>query len=247
MSTRHRYPALNAYGTKHKFLSTEETIAANVEQRIRSIWPFLVRRVLSFQTTLSPRDRVNFDPEDTLAELWIALAENNSEWTPERGKYITFAGSIIQRELCAIRDRARTVESPRNSSCRLKEYAKEEADGTLTERRARTAEDIKRTSDGIKAIGNTYDDAQIDHLEDPDSIAARNEEIEESRGLIRRAIAQALTLDEARVLGRMSGLWGQECVSAWRIAFETGREVGEINRIATKARKKVRDYIAANN
>lgn len=246
MSMRYRYPALNAYGSKHKFLTEEEAVSASAEERIRSIWPFLVKRILSFVATLSPRDRVNFDADDVLVELWISLRENDAEWIPDRGKYITFAGSIVERELCAIRDRARTVESPRNSSCRMKEYAKEEAAGVLTERRARTAADIKRTSDGIKAIGNTYDDVRIDHLEDADTIAERNEEIEESRGIISVAIAKALTVEEAGVLGRLSGLWGREGASAWRIAFETGRELSEVNRIAARARKKLKDYLAAN-
>lgn len=246
MSMRYRYPALNAYGSKHKFLSDEEAVAASAEERIRSIWPFLVKRIMSFQATLSPRDRVNFDHDDVLVELWVSLRENDAEWTPERGRYITFAGAIIERELCAIRDRARTVESPRNSSCRMKEYAREEAAGVLTDRRARTAQDIKRTSEGIKAIGNTYADVRIDHLEDPDTLAERHEEIEESRGMIRRAIANALTVEEASVLGRISGLWGQEGATAWRIAFESGRDVMEINRIAARARKKLRDYIATN-
>src|SRR4051812_9532283 len=104
---RDKYPLFYAYGDKHTFLDDEAAVKATTEERIRSIWPFFVGRVLGFVESLKPRERVNFDPEDILSSLWIALAEKDDQWTLERGKYITFAGIIMDRELFAIRDLAR--------------------------------------------------------------------------------------------------------------------------------------------
>lgn len=71
-----------------------------------------MRKSLSFHRTLKAQNRVNFDPEDILAELYVAISLRDHKWTPDRGEYITFVGAIIDRELYAIGDRARTVESP---------------------------------------------------------------------------------------------------------------------------------------
>ena len=50
---RQKYPVIYAYGPKQAFLSTDEAIGATVEDRIRSVWPFLVHRVIQFQAGLN--------------------------------------------------------------------------------------------------------------------------------------------------------------------------------------------------
>ena len=89
---------------------------------VRLRWPILAAfgQHHVFQDALNFRERVNFDPEDAISELWVVLAEKNDKWESERGKYITFAGVIVDRELCAIRERSRTVRSPKDSSYRIK-------------------------------------------------------------------------------------------------------------------------------
>jgi hypothetical protein len=238
-----KYPMFFAYGGDHTFLDTEAARSADTETRIRSIWPFIVRRVLAFQQTLKPRDKVNFDPEDTLSELWIALAENDGEWSPERGKYITFAGVIIDRELCAIRDKARTVHSPRNSSCRMKEYKSEEEMGTISPRRLKTANDIRRTAEGIQPMtgnGPEFDKA-LD--EEPVSTLTVKEMTEETIDAIKAAIRSALTTIEATVLGRLSGIWGNEPQTVWVVSLATARDQEEVRRIKARAWRKVREYL----
>ena len=56
-----KFPALFAFGDHHQFLDDDGAVAATPEARIRSIWPFIVRRVLAFQRTLKARERVNFE------------------------------------------------------------------------------------------------------------------------------------------------------------------------------------------
>lgn len=240
---RDKYPMFFAFGAKQTFLATEEAVKSEVTERIRSIWPFLVKRVLAFHASLKVRERTNFDPEDTLTELWIELAENDHCWQPDRGKYITFAASVADRALCAIRDRARTVHSPRNSSCRMKEYAAEEAEGTISPKRALTALSIQRTISGIQAIPAKR--SEVDRAEDRDCFA-ETEEFEvlaKAQQSLKQAIARILSTEEAMVIGRLSGLWGREPVSVWQLAWETGRDQDEVRRIKARALAKIKHYL----
>jgi hypothetical protein len=240
---RDRYPIFYAYGDEHEFLDAEAAAAATPESRIQSIWPFIVKRVLSFQSTLKAIERANCDAEDTLTELWIALREKDRLWSPDRGKYITFAGVVIDRELCAIRDRARTVHSPRNSSCRLKEYRAEEADGTISARRRKTFDDIRRTSEGIQPIVEPATTSARTLGEDHDADALTSqEERHESIDALKAAIKR-LTAFEARVVGKMAGLWGQAPQSVWRIAWEAQRDPSEVRRAYSRAWRKIKVHL----
>lgn len=240
---RDKYPVFDAYGGKHDFLDAGEAAGTTVEGRIRSIWPFIVRRVLAFSETLKPRERVNYDPEDVLTEIWLILAEKDALWTAERGKYITFAGIIIDRELCSIRDKARTVQAPRNSSCRMKKYREEEADGSITGRRAKTAADIRRTGDGTKDLGHERNADQVSGRE-PLAILAGAESRAESHDAIKSAIKR-LSPFEALVVGRLSGLWGRPASSVWLISWETGRGQEEVRRAKDRAVLKIRKHLTA--
>ena len=64
-----RYPALFTYCGTHKFMDASATTETSFEDRVRSVWPFVVRRVLSFVKTLKPRELANYDPEDIIGEI----------------------------------------------------------------------------------------------------------------------------------------------------------------------------------
>lgn len=246
-SLRDQYPALFSYGDQHKFLTTEEAELATPEERIRSIWPFLVRRILLFQARLKPREKVNFDPEDTLSELFIILMEKDAQWTPERGKYITFAGTIIDHELCAIRDKSSTVHAPRNSSCRLKEYQAEEDAGTISDRRLKTYNDIRRTSESSACVdGSDPGVFQVPCARhaDPADSAVRSEAADEAGAALQAAILQ-LDYSEAVVIGLLSGLWGHRPQNATEIAWRTQRSPAEVRRLYSNAVSKIRDHMTA--
>ena len=245
---RDKYPLFYAYGEKHKFLDKEGALGATAEGRIKSVWPYIVRRVLSFERILKPRERANFDVEDIVAELWVALASKDDQWTPDRGKYITFAGVIIERELCSIRDKARTVQSPRNSSCRLKKYREEEAAGTLTERRRLTAADISRTCTIAGAIGSRGTGEDEDRGPEPtvtDNPLATLAERERADGIregLREALSR-LTPIESEVITRSAGL-GVEAVTTSELALAVGRTEKEVRRAKERAMAKVRKRLA---
>lgn len=240
---RSRFPIFDAYGKTHEFLDEAETVAATVEGRIKSVWPFIVSRVLEFSRTLKGRERINFDPEDILTELWVVLADKDALWTPERGKYITFVGIIIDREFSSIRDKARTIHSPRNSSCRMKKYREEEEGGTISDRRAKTAADIRRTGAGPKDLCLDSHNQRTTSLE-PISVMAGSEKAAENLDAISKAVRR-LSPFEAYVVGRLIGLWGRSQSSVWLIAWETGREQVEVRRASDRAKLKIRKHLNA--
>lgn len=241
---REQYPCFFAFGSKHRFLTSEEAVNSTVEDRLKSIWPFMVRRVLNFHASLKHRDRVNYDPEDVLIELCILLLENDKEWTPERGKYITYAGCLIGRHLFSIRDKARTVESPRNSACRLREYDANEEAGTLTERCRKTKEDIRRTKQALQPIsprsGLDYEKLT---LETPPDTAMAKEDAEAYQNVLAYAVASALTPQEAMILGRTSGIWGRTPEDPWLVGFKLGITAHKVRAISARARRKLQSHI----
>ncbi len=247
---RDRYPTFFAYGSRQSFLDTESAIAATVEDRIRSVWPFIVRRAVWFSSTLKPRERVNFDPEDLVTELWATLAEKDALWSPAKGKYITFAGVVIDRALSAIRDKARTVHAPRNSSWRMKQYREEEAAGTLTDRRRRTAADIQRTSKVAGSIGSrgaTDEDGcacEPVTLADPLAAFMRKETADVLRSGLREAMERLDPFD-AHIVARLAGLGGVEAKTLQELATEVGREESEVRRADRRARLKIRKYLSS--
>lgn len=245
---RDKFPLFAAYGGKHKFLSHKESIAATPAERIRSIWPFLFDRVMKFDKTLKPRERVNFDAEDTMLELYVTLLVKDSGWVPSKGKYITYAGTIVDRELCSIRDRSRTVESPRNSSGRMKEYLAEEEAGELTARRRITAAQIKGTN-CISQIPVAPGDALApwDSGGDPCesmTTAEKNAVLSEA---VSSSIRKALTPYEASVVGKAFGLWGNTPKKTLGISWETAHDPIEVRRAKVSALWKIREYLASIN
>lgn len=240
---KQKFPIFFAFGDRHRFLDADAAVAATPEARIRSIWPFLVRRVLAFQRTLKAREKANFDPEDTLAELYTLLFEKDGHWNPGRGKYITFAGALIDHELCAIRDRSRTVHSPRNSACRLKEYERIEAAGVMTERRRKTAEQVRRTAGGVQALAEIDQEAR--HAPDPADEAQRREADDAGVALVRQAIRRELSPFEAAILGMSTGLWGSPPRTIAQIAEATLKDPADVKRAKARAFLKLREFIAA--
>lgn len=247
--TRDKYPMIDAFGGKHEFLGDGGEFV-DTEARIRSIWPFLVGRAQSFQSTLKPRERVNTDIEDTISALYIALVEKDKDWEPARGKYITFAGVVIEREFCSIRDKARTVHSPRNSSGRLKEYKEEEADGTISPRRMKTFHDIRRTAEGMSGIGsgtNNDQESGFEHVPSvditPDKIAAENETLASYRQAVLSVTANVLNPTEARVIGLLWGLWGKDVETVFRVSWITGMSQEDVQRTKVRACSKIRRHL----
>jgi hypothetical protein len=191
--------------------------------------------------TLQPRERANYDAEDVLMECWLALRDRDHKYDPERGKYITFAGPVIEHHLYAVREKARVVRSPRNSSCRLGGYALAEAEGRISPRTAKTANDIRRTARDPGAITTE------EYV--PSSSDVQAEVIErELRALGREAIIEALdvlTLDECRLIGAVFGLWEGAARTVMQVAADTDDDADRLYRVKRSAMAKLRAYLGA--
>jgi DNA-directed RNA polymerase sigma subunit (sigma70/sigma32) len=237
---RNKYPMLYAFGDRIEFLAIEDAMNATVDQRIQSVWPFAVERVLQFHRSLKPREQVNCDPEDILTDLYLMLRENDHLWEPERGKYITYAGRLISHELLAIRDRARTVQSPRNSTSRIKDYKASEKDGSLSDRRRETYDQLTRTVDAVKSMPSTEAFGAID--EDHTEEVAAHDLGEHELKLMAKAIRR-LSPVESFVLGWSSGLWGSGYCTHQEIADRLHRDVNDVREIKASAYAKIKWYI----
>ena len=235
---RDRYPLCHDMGLDFTPLDDDAASVATPWERIRSVWPFMVRRVSAFQATLGPRSRANFDLEDTLAECWIALAQRDHKWDVGRGRYITFAGSVVDHALDSVRDRARTVQSPRNSSSRLKAYRAAEAAGTLTPRLARTAEDIRRAYGEFESADSEHE--RLAAGDDPAGLAERREADE----LLRTALA-GLDPAEAAVIRHAFGLGGVPAMRIGQIAASLGCSPAAVTQTKARALAKVRERLGS--
>ena len=233
---RDRYPLCTVLGRDYVPLDDEAAMAATTEGRIRSVWPFMVRRAAAFQKTLGPRGQANFDLEDTLAELWVAIAERDHKWDRGRGRFITFAGTVVDHALDSIRDRARTVQSPRNSSWRLKEYRVAEEAGTLTPRLAKSQADIRRASGELEEAD--FGDWRIASGDDPAGLAERRE----ADANLAAALSD-LDPTEAAVVRYAYGLDGNPALTIDQIAATLGRSPDAVRRAKARALATLRERL----
>jgi RNA polymerase sigma factor (sigma-70 family) len=237
---RQKYPMFYAFGEQQTFPTEEDLVNSDVHTRIRSIWPFAVQKVMKFHESLKPREQANTDPEDLLSDLYIMLVEKNGQWQPERGRYITYAGKLIVRELLAIRDRSRTIQSPRNATSRMKDYQACDENGTLTERRRETYGQLSRTVENAKPMPSDGVAWRVDddHVEE----VAERDLGEHELGLISKAIRK-LPPTESLVLGWASGLWGSGFCTHQEIADRLSRSVEDVRDIKASAYAKIRWYV----
>lgn len=242
-SLRDQYPLLFAFGGDPiPPLTHAQAIAATPQERIRSVWPFLVRTVLDFADTLRPRDRANFDPEDVITELYLTLLEKDDKWEPARGRYLTYAGKVVENELHAIRDRSHTVHSPRNSSCRLRQYEAADAAGALSGRRAKTYSDIRRVTGGEHEM--LAPEAAVAVAPDTADVVARRDHLRQVHAAVFAGV-MTLALDEAATVGGAYGLWGRPEEPLALIAFKQRMSIDEVKKVKRRAQEKIRVRLLA--
>lgn len=240
---REQYPVIFAFGEDPIApLTHDEAIAATTHERIRSVWPFLVKTVLNFAETLRPRDLANYDAEDVLIDLYASLLEKDVKWEPERGRYLTFAGKVCENELHAIRDRAHTVHSPRNSSCRLKQYEAQDAEGQLSSRKAKTYADIRRVIGEHEAL--ECDSAIPVSSPDTAEVVERREQLRLVNSAVLTGL-MGLAPEEAATVGGAYGLWGQPDEPLATIAFRQGKTLDSVKKSKARAQDKIRDRLLA--
>lgn len=231
-SQQHKYSMLNAYGSKVKFLSQEEINSATAADRIQSIWPFVAQKVMSHWGKSKPWERIHFDPDDLMVEIWIELEKKNDRYDPSRGLYVTFAGRIVDRKLIAIWEHSRTVHLPRNSAGRLSKCTNKEDSGE-------PAEKINRCMRPVVEVDPE------DKLHEDQSTTEKAESLAEIRKRAARVI-RSLDAKEAYVVGHHYGLWGMEPTPIQVIAERLGLSVGQARALRAKAERKIRAIVRKN-
>lgn len=142
-----------------KRLQPEEVAAASAHERILAIGPYLVGMVAKSQKRLNARQRANFSEEDCLAEVYAAIYAKSDGWDAERGAWITYANAIARNCLIAVRDRSSTIQSPANSSGRLKKIKAKQEAGEASRAEMLTAYLIERSSMGVAGVS---ENSQLD-------------------------------------------------------------------------------------
>jgi hypothetical protein len=239
------HPIYFAFGREPiEFLSAAQAAQATPQERLRSVWPFLVECVREFAATLRPRQLANFDPEDVLCELTQRLLQRDRKWNSERGTYLSFAAAVAKNELKKIRDQTRTVRSPGNSSSRLREYEADAASGSLTPEREKTLVSLRRVlacQDALdpQAAGESIQDTSGAR---PDELVVRGETHAAAAREVTKAI-MGLDPIEAKIIGRAFGLWGQDCATIPQIARDLKRSPAKVREAYDVAIVKLRDRL----
>lgn len=200
-----RYPLCRMLGTMYVAIPADDQGQATFEQRYKSIIPFLIKKSNEFiKRRMSIRQEANYDLEDVMLEVWIELKEKDSKWTPDRGKYTTFAGTLAKHLFSAMDDCSRTVHSPRNSGSRLTGYESDRESGVLTSKKSTTSNRILRSRGEITDIL----DAEVIGRLDPSADAEQAERRRIMLDAVVRGI-KILSPYEAAVAGNLYGLWGK--------------------------------------
>lgn len=231
-----------AYNGNQKFLSAEEAGASDFEERLASIWPFLKSQARRFEKTLKPHERQVTSHEDILSEFVLKLKREDHKYSPERGRYQSWAGEIVKHEFSKLRDNSRIVKC-NNSSARSRQYKELEETVGLTLATKRTAKDIERTGEPpipIELI-DKIDDCNIDPLELLTLGETKNEMV-----LIIKTLFVQLQPRESYVMSRLYGLLGQKQKSAWQIANELGKSEHEIIQLRNSAMDKMREILGVS-
>jgi DNA-directed RNA polymerase specialized sigma subunit len=220
--------------------------------RLESVRGFINKKAVNFHRTLSARERANYDVNDIVAELQVAIIEQDHGFDPNIAKYTTYITAIVSHRLAYIKDHANTVESPPNANGRSKEYQEEEDNNTISKRRRKTADDIRRTRYGIVSIDRHHDESEgsMDRADAPDGMAIAVEcppdvgamKAEDHKEAIKTIIDAVKTLKpiEAWLLGATYGLWGQQRVTIGELAARSGRSPDKLSRIKSNAIAKLR-------
>lgn len=212
---------------------------SDVYERINSIDAYIRKSCRFFCGALPANERANMSHEDAYQDCILALVERDKKYDPSRGRYLSWASRLISRELVKIRDRSRTVSSPRDAFARLHQLR---APGA-TERMRETAARIAST---IRPVLPLVDEIQSDKS-DPDWAA---QSAEEDSHRTTQAAALLLYLEETlgplhrAVVAATYGLQGMRQLPDSRISRHTGLTTEEIAVVRSEAIAQMRRFFS---
>ncbi len=222
-------------------LSAEEERGAPVEQRLRSHWPFIVRRAKRFCFTLSDRERAHLDAEDLVSDIVTALLEKDAKWDRGRGRYVTFCEQVVRNVLSIKREQARVVTAPQDAVGRLRRYRELYAEGTLSEQSIATMHAIEA------ALGDV--DTICPEMDTPFRPESNGHEREggPAPASWERAIKDAIrTMPDPRqamVIAKTFGLFGVEPATTRELATLIGGSAQHVRALQGRAKTAIRRRI----
>lgn len=208
-------------------LTHRQTRGRDFESRLRSVWPLLKRLSRTFLETLTDRERANCDVDDVLSALTLKLLAEDWRWKWRIGKYSGFAARLARNELHRMRNRVRTVETPLNTSERLREYHERVAQGRTLGRESVTFARLQGAARG--GAGLESPERLADHS--PAALDRDDDRVARTRAAVWAAVGQLDPLT-AIVVGRYYGLDG-----------EPARDVPEVARSLRMSAKRVREKL----
>lgn len=220
-------------------MTPKEQAEANTEDRIASVWPFMIRKSASFVESLRDRQRSNYDLEDVLTEIYVELRTKDPRFNPEVATYITFSAYLVDHLFVALRDNSRTVHSPKNSGSRLNDYESSRVSGELTGKKAVTAQKIRRTRGDF---GGVEDQAGVECRYKPDQEVEDAETRRTARNAVVSGLA-SLTPYEAAVTGGLAGLWGQPTMTVDELVDAHGGCRDDVRAAIRSSKIKIRDHL----
>ncbi len=199
-----RYPALFPYGpVAPPRLTPEQEATASFDDRLKSVWMYLAKGVMAHSRKLNPRERANLSIEDAIQGVVEALIERDSKWSPDRGRYITFAGFVMRHALATLKEKAHTLALPSNAMLRLHTYQQLEREGRISKKQSLLLRRMLATLGEAESI-DKYDRPSFDA--DPAAAEQRMEEVRAAEKKVRTILRGLERPAEAFVLSRMHGL-----------------------------------------
>lgn len=239
-------PALYAFGTKPlRRLSAEEERGAPFEDRLVSVWGYIVKRARRFVATLSERERAHLGADDLVSAIVLDLLqkEKDSRWNPDRGRYVTFVEQVIRNVTAEERERARVVRAPSNARSRLEGYRAMAREGTLKrgqEATMRAIESVLGEVEGVSVAAGPVTDPGLT----PGDAAREESAARDGRDVITalRSLEDPL---HALVLARSWGLFGSESFTPTEIArsLPEGYDAKKVRSIRVRAETSLRSKI----
>ncbi len=244
-------PSQYCFGTDHlRPLTRAEEVGAPFETRLKGIWPYLVKSVNRHVAGLTPRERANYDADDLMTEVALALWRKDDRWDAARGRYITFAEQVCRSTVLSLRSKMRPVHAPSNAMSRLRAYRRRaEEEGPLPARQATIVERLAQVLGQVDDLADTGDAPQLISPERPvpDGLVAR-EDAGRSEGLARAALVSAGPLG-ALVLTRLYGLFGSEPQTEYALARSVPglRCAARVHALAEEARRRILEGAATRD
>lgn len=225
------YPALYPFGTNlDRFLDAESEKTASFEERLRSIWRYLIGKIDRFVATFTRRELAILDVEDCVHSVVEKLIENDHLWDPSRGRYSTFVDAVATSFLVTCHERSKTVMGPSNSHARLKAYRERSVDGTLTPAMRETMSRIE------KAIGD------YDSLDEASFTTNGHPEFDVA--ILRNAIRSFDDPLEVWVLVRRYGLFDVKKMTFREIAWKLNVSEKIAKKIGKSAKENLKNKIS---